>query len=121
MSSGKSIDITIQKLAKHLSDGNRKNSMSVIRSRLSKPFENETIERVWKGWERALNRQETNALIFQLLNGIETSEVKKIYQDMKKKKKELLVRDHAQIDLSKNYIATWVSLLEIYCNICQDK
>ena len=95
--------------------------MSIIRSRLSKPFESETQKLVWKGRERALNRQENNALIYQLLNGMEFSIVKKIHQDMRRKKSEILIRDHTQTNLSNNYIATWVSLLEIYCNIRQDK
>jgi len=121
MSNTEAIDYAIHKLAKCLIERDRKKALSIIRSRLNKPFDNQAQQFVWKGWERALNRQEDYALIFQMLNGIEFSEIKKIYQDMKRKKSEILLRDHTQIELSKNYLPTWISLLEIYCNICQDK
>ncbi|MHA1210913.1 MAG: hypothetical protein ACTSSH_00495 [Candidatus Heimdallarchaeota archaeon] len=115
------VDMQIQKLAKQLTEGNRKGALSTVRSRLNDPFNNSSLRRVWKGWERALYRQENNALIHQLLNGLPYQDAKKAHQDLKRKKTEILTRDHAQTDLSKYFIATWVSLLEIYCNICQDK
>ena len=121
MAAKNSIDVRIQKLAKLLTEGNKKGALSTIRSRLSEPFDNPTQQRVWKGWERALNRQESNALIHQLITGLDYPDAKKAYQDLKRKRSEILIRDHTQTDLSKNYIDTWVDLLEIYCNIRQDK
>ena len=121
MSSKQTNDPALIKLAENLSKGNKKGALSAIRSRLNSPFANYYQQIVWKGWERALNRDETNALIFQLLNGLTVSEAKKAHQDLKKKKAEILIRDHTQTDLSKHYISSWVSLLEIYCDIHQEK
>lgn len=121
MSSKKTSDPVLIKLAENLSKGNKKGALSTIRSRLNNSFANYYQQIVWKGWERALNRDETNALIFQLLNGLAFSEAKKALQDLKKKKTEILIRDHTQTDLSKHYISSWVSLLDIYCDIHQEK
>lgn len=116
-----SIDLNIQELAKILIDGDRRKALSIIRSRLNQPFDNMYQQMVWKGWERALNRQENNALIFQMLTEITPKDAKRAHQDLKKKKSEILIRDHTQTDLSKYYLTTWVSLLEIYSNMIQDK
>jgi hypothetical protein len=121
MSAEPAIELVIQKLAKSLHKGDRRKALSIIRDHLKKPFENGYEQLVWKGWERALNRQENNALIFQMLNDLSPKEAKKTHQDLKKKRTEILTRDHTQTDLSKHYISTWVSLLEIYCNLLQDK
>ena len=121
LSEKRTIDYNIQKLAESLIARDRKKALSIIRSRLNKPFESNTQHFVWKGWERALARQENNALIFQMLNGIEFPAIKKIFHDMKRKKTEILLRDHTQTALAKEYLPTWISLLEIYCNIYQDK
>jgi hypothetical protein len=115
-----SIDLEIQKLAKLLIEGDRKKALSAIRSRLNQPFDNISQQMVWKGWERALNRQENNALIYQMLTEITPKDAKRAHLDLKKKKSEILIRDHTQTDLSKYYLTTWVSLLEIYCNMIQD-
>ncbi len=114
-------DLSIRKLAENLSEGNKKGALSTIRSRLSDEFQDDYQQFVWEGWKRALEREEPSSLIFQLLNGLEDDQAKISYQDIKKKKNEILIRDHTQTTLSKYYITTWVSLLEIYCNICQEK
>ena len=114
-------DLSIRKLAENLSEGNKKGALSTIRSRLSDEFQDDYQQLVWEGWKRALEREEPSSLIFQLLNGLEDDQAKISYQDIKKKKNEILIRDHTQTTLSKYYITTWVSLLEIYCNICQEK
>jgi len=114
-------DLSIRKLAENLSEGNKKGALSTIRSRLSDEFQDDYQQLVWEGWKRALEREEPSSLIFQLLNGLEDDQAKISYQDIKKKKNEILIRDHTQTALSKYYITTWVSLLEIYCNICQEK
>ena len=121
LSSKQTKNPALLKLAESLSKGNKKGALSAIRSRLNSPFANYYQQIVWKGWERALNRDETNALIFQLLNGLAINEAKQAHQDLKKKKAEILVRDHTQTDLSQHYISSWVSLLEIYCDIHQEK
>jgi len=114
-------DMSIRKLAENLSEGNKKGALSTIRSRLHGEFEDNYQQLVWEGWKRALERDEPNSLIFQLLNGLDDNQVNITYQDIKKKKNEILIRDHTQTTLSKYYISTWVSLLEIYSNICQGK
>ncbi len=114
-------DISIRKLAENLSEGNKKGALSTIRSRLNGEFENNYQQLVWEGWKRALERDEPSSLIFQLLNGLEDDQAKITFQDIKKKKQEILIRDHTQTALSKYYITTWISLLDIYCNICQEK
>lgn len=114
-------DLSIRKLAEDLSEGNKKGALSTIRSRLNGEFQDNYQQLVWEGWKRALDREEPSSLIFQLLNGLDDDQAKISYQDIKKKKNEILVRDHTQTTLSKFYITTWVSLLEIYCNICQEK
>jgi len=114
-------DMSIKKLAENLSEGNKKAALSTIRSRLHGEFEDNYQQLVWEGFKRALERDEPNSLIFQLLNGLDDTEVKITYQDIKKKKHEILIRDHTQTTLSKYYITTWISLLDIYCNICQAK
>ncbi|NHK32256.1 MAG: hypothetical protein FK730_12945 [Asgard group archaeon] len=121
MANKASIDLEIQKLAKILIDGDRKKALSIIRSRLNQPFDNIYQQMVWKGWERALNRQENNALIYQMLTEITPKDARRAHLDLKKKKSEILIRDHTQTDLSKHYLTTWVSLLEIYCNMIQDE
>ena len=114
-------DLSIQKLAENLASGDKKGALSAIRSRLNGEFEDSYQQLVWEGWRRALERDEPSALIFQLLNGLDDDQVSKTYQDMKKKRSEILIRDHTQTDLSNYYIKTWVTLLEIYCNVCQEK
>jgi len=114
-------DLSIRKLAENLSEGNKKGALSTIRSRLNGEFENNYQQLVWEGWKRALERDEPSSLIFQLLNGLEDDQAKITFQDIKKKKQEILIRDHTQTALSKYYITTWISLLDIYCNICQEK
>lgn len=114
-------DSSIRILAENLSEGNKKGALSTIRSRLNGEFQNNYQQLVWEGWKRALEREEPSSLIFQLLNGLDDDQAKISYQDIKKKKNEILIRDHTQTTLSKYYITTWVSLLEIYCNICQEK
>ena len=121
MAEKKAGDASMIKLAENLASGNKKGALSAIRSRLHGEFQDKYQQLVWEGWKRALEREEPSALIFQLLDGLDDTHVKKAYQDMKKKRNEILVRDHTQTDLSKFYIKTWVSLLEIYCNICQEK
>ena len=114
-------DSSIRILAENLSEGNKKGALSTIRSRLNGEFQNNYQQLVWEGWKRALEREEPSSLIFQLLNGLDNYQAKISYQDIKKKKNEILIRDHTQTTLSKYYITTWVSLLEIYCNICKEK
>ena len=114
-------DTSIRKLAENLSEGNKKGALSTIRSRLNGEFQDNYQQLVWEGWKRALERDEPSSLIFQLLNGLEDDQVKITYQDIKKKKQEILIRDHTQTTLSKFYLTTWISLLDIYCNICQEK
>ena len=114
-------DINIRKLAENLSEGNKKGALSTIRSRLNGEFQDDYQRLVWDGWTRALEREEPSSLIFQLLNGLDDEQARISYQDIKKKKNELLIRDHTQTALSKYYITTWITLLEIYCNICQEK
>ncbi|NHJ32200.1 MAG: hypothetical protein FK732_05010 [Asgard group archaeon] len=121
MAEKKAGDASIIKLAENLASGNKKGALSAIRSRLSGEFKDKYQQLVWEGWKRALEREEPNALIFQLLDGLDDAQVNKSYQDMKKKGSEILIRDYTQTNLSKHYIKTWVSLLEIYCNICQEK
>ncbi len=114
-------DISIRKLAENLSEGNKKGALSTIRSRLNGEFQDNYQRLVWDGWKRALERDEPSSLIFQLLNGLDDEQARISYQDIKKKKNEILIRDHTQTTLSKYYITTWITLLEIYCNICQEK
>lgn len=114
-------DINIRKLAENLSEGNKKGALSTIRSRLNGEFQDDYQRLVWDGWKRALEREEPSSLIFQLLNGLDDEQARISYQDIKKKRNELLIRDHTQTALSKYYITTWITLLEIYCNICQGK
>jgi len=121
VSEKKAVSPSIVQLAENLVNGNKKGALSIIRSRLNREFKDYYHQLVWEGWKRALEREESSALIFQLLNGLDDELVKKSYLDMKKKSSEILVRDHTQIDLSKYYIKTWVSLLEIYSNIRQEK
>ena len=120
MANKKDSSANIQQLASFLFEGDRKKALSHIRNRLNQPF-NESVsqyqEIVWRGWERALNRQESDSLIFQLLNGLPEEEANKNFKDMKKKKTEILIRDHTQIDLSKIYLGNWVTLLEYYCTL----
>lgn len=99
-------DLSIRKLAENLSEGNKKGALSTIRSRLSGEFQDDYQQLVWEGWKRALEREEPSSLIFQLLNGLEDDQAKISYQDIKKKKNEILIRDHTQTTLSKYYITT---------------
>ncbi len=110
----------IQTLAKYLAEGNKKDALSLIRSKLASESDDTPQLLVWKGWERALNRQEINSLIYQLLIGMPLKEAKKAHSDLKRKKTEILTRDYTQTDLSTNYLPLWVSLLEIYCNVHKD-
>jgi hypothetical protein len=111
----------LEQLAKKLLAGDRKGSISVIRNLASSTDgENAYLTGVWKGMERGLQRKENDSLIFQLLTGLPKKEATKNFQDLKKKKSEILVRDHTQKDLSKFYIQTWVTLLEFYCANCPD-
>ncbi len=121
MSEKKAVSQSIIQLAESLANGDKKGALSVIRSRLSGEFHDNYQQLVWEGWKRALERDEPSALIFQLLNGLDAERVKESYNDMKKMSHEILIRDHTQEDLSKYYLKTWVSLLEIYSNICQEK
>ncbi|MBN1329212.1 MAG: hypothetical protein JXA54_07040 [Candidatus Heimdallarchaeota archaeon] len=114
------VDINTQKLAKCLIEGNKKNALTLIRTKLSEENEDAPQLMVWKGWERALNRQENNSLIYQLLNAMPLKDAKKVYSDLKRKKTEILIRDYTQIELSTNYLPLWISLLENYCNIHKD-
>ena len=110
----------IHQLANFLFEGDRKKALSHVRSRLSQPFdetESQYQEIVWRGWERALNRQENDSLIVQLLTGLSEEEANINFKDLKKKKTEILIRDHTQTDLSKIYLANWVTLLEHYCSL----
>ena len=115
------IDTKIQNLAKSLLSGDKKAALTNITSRLNEPFEHEFEHLFWRGLERALIREENDALICQLLKGLKCTDAKKIYYDLKKKKSEILIRDHCQTNLSKFYLQNWVSLLEIYCELCLDK
>ena len=119
MSSKDATNAAIEKLAKALIAGKKKESISVIRNMISSTSENAYLNGVWKGMERALQREESDALIFQMLTGLPKKDATKTFQDLKKKKSEILVRDHTQKDLSKFYIQTWVKLLEFYCANCK--
>lgn len=114
-------DLSIRKLAENLTEGNKKRALSTIRSRLNGEFQDNYQQLVWEGWKRALEREEPSSLIFHLLNGLDDDQAKINFQDIKKKKHEILIRDHTQTTLSKYYLTTWIALLEIYCNICQEK
>ena len=108
------IDPEIQKLAEALAKGDRRKALSIVRSRLNKPFTCEFHQHVWSGWERGLNRQEVDSLIVDLLNDLPEKDLKKTFADLKKKRSEILIRDHTQKDLSKFYLDSWVDLLEAY-------
>jgi len=110
----------LEQLAKKLLAGDRKGAVSIIRNIASSTGENAYLTGVWKGMERGLQRKENDSLIFQLLAGLPKKEAIKNYQDLKKKRSEILVRDHTQKDLSRFYIQTWVTLLEFYCTNCPD-
>jgi len=110
----------LQILAKSLAEGDRKNSLSIIRKRLSSDFSNEYEMLVWKGWERALHRQESMSLIYQILNGMSAKEAKQALKDLKKKRTEILIRDHTQTELSKQYLHYWVQLLDLYSQFCSE-
>jgi hypothetical protein len=86
MSSNEETRKTIEKLAKKLIAGDRKGSVSIIRSMASSASENPYLKGVWKGMERGIQRQETDSLIHQLLSGLSKEEATKNYHDLKKKK-----------------------------------
>ena len=119
MSSKDATNAEIEKLAKQLVAGNKKESIAIIRN-IASSTDNAYLNGVWKGMERGLQREESDSLIFQLLRGMSKKDATKIFQDLKKKKSEILVRDHTQQDLSKYYIHTWAKLLEFYCENCKD-
>ena len=116
MSAGKQSQ-HLQTLAQSLVEGNRKNALSLIRKRLNEPFPSEYEMLVWKGWERALHRQESMSLIFQLLNGLSVKDAKAALKDIKRKKTEILIRDHTQTELSKQYLHNWALLLDFYSQL----
>ncbi|NHJ05286.1 MAG: hypothetical protein EAX90_10710 [Candidatus Heimdallarchaeota archaeon] len=123
MSNSKVSSDEIKKLATYLSEGDRKGALALIRSRLNEPFDESEGEYqmiVWRGWERAINRQENEALIYQMLNGLSSKAADEAFKDLKKKKTEILIRDHTQIELSKVYLSSWVTLLEHYYALCKD-
>jgi len=120
MSSKEETRKALEQLAKKLIAGDQKGSVSIIRKMASSVSENAYLTGVWKGMERGLQRQETDSLIHQLLSGLSKKDATRNYQDLKKKKTEILVRDHTQKDLSKFYIQTWVTLLEFYCAHCPE-
>lgn len=120
MANSKGQEAELQQLAQYLIDGDRKNALSFVRKRLSDPFDDEYQMLLWNGWERALNRQEAEALIVQLLNGMATEDAKKAHKDLRKKRTELLIRDHTQTELSKKYIGEWAKLLDFYCELCEE-
>jgi hypothetical protein len=115
MSSQEDSTKALEELAKKLLAGDQKGSLSIIRNMISSTIENDYLNGVWKGMERGLQRQESDSLIYQLISGISKKDATQNYQDMKKKKTEILIRDHTQKDLSKYYIQTWATLLEFYC------
>ncbi|MFW9922003.1 MAG: hypothetical protein ACFFDW_01815 [Candidatus Thorarchaeota archaeon] len=117
MASSQNNDSEIQELAKSLIEKDRKKALSIIRQRLNASFDVEYEMLVWKGWERALNRQENSALISRLVDGIPEDDAKEIFKDLKRQKTEILIRDHTQTDLSKHYISNWLKLLEYYCSL----
>ena len=110
----------LQILAETLAHRDRKKALSFIRKRLQNSFNSEYEQLAWKGWERALHRQESMSLIFQLVNGMSAKDAKKAFQDLKKKRTEILIRDHTQTELSKQYIHQWVQLLGFYCEFCSE-
>lgn len=116
--SGSQTTQELQTLAETLVHGERKKALSFIRKRLNSTFNSEYEQLVWKGWERALNRKEGMSLIYQLVNGMPAKDVKKAFQDLKKKRSEILIRDHTQTALSKQYISQWVLLLGFYYEFC---
>ncbi len=118
--SGSEKILDLQTLAKTLVSKDRKKALSFIRKRLNKTFNNEYEHLVWKGWERALNRKESMSLIYKLVNGMTAKDAKKAFQDLKKKRSEILIRDHTQIELSKQYIHQWVQLLGFYSEFCSE-
>ncbi|MHA1124589.1 MAG: hypothetical protein ACTSO7_05060 [Candidatus Heimdallarchaeota archaeon] len=118
MSSKEETRKAIEQLAKKLIAGDQKGSVSIIRSMANSVSENAYLTGVWRGMERGLQRQETDSLIHQLISGLSKKDATRNYRDMKKKKTEILVRDHTQKDLSKYYLQTWVTLLEFYCTNC---
>lgn len=123
MSNSKDSSDEIKKLAVCLSEGDRKGALSIIRSRLNEPFDESEEEYqmiAWRGWERAINRQESDALVYQMLNGLSAKAADETFKDLKKKKTEILIRDHTQTELSKVYLSSWVTLLEHYCVLCKD-
>lgn len=115
MSSKEDSTKALEELAKKLLAGDQKGSISIIRNMISSTTENAYLNGVWKGMERGLQRQESDSLIYQLMSGISKKNANQNYQDMKKKKTEILIRDHTQKDLSKYYIQTWATLLQFYC------
>lgn len=118
--SGSQNSQVLHSLAETLAQGDRKKALSFIRKRLNYSFNNDYEQLVWKGWERALNRQESMSLIYQLVNGMTAKDAKKTFQDLKKKRTEILIRDHTQTELSKHYIHQWVQLLGYYCEFCSE-
>ena len=120
MSSKEETRKALEQLAKKLIAGDQKGSVSIIRKMANSVSENAYLTGVWRGMERGLQRQETDSLIHQLLSGLSKKDATRNYQDLKKKKTEILVRDHTQKDLSKFYIQTWVTLLEFYCANCPE-
>ncbi|HUU79073.1 MAG TPA: hypothetical protein VMX55_12065 [candidate division Zixibacteria bacterium] len=123
MSNSKVSSDDIKKLATYLSNGDRKGALSLIRSRLNEPIDESEGEYeiiVWRGWERAINRQENEALVYQMLNGLSSKVADEAFKDLRKKKTEILIRDHTQTELSKVYLSSWVTLLEHYCALCKD-
>ena len=119
MPSKSDVEAKIKELAKALHAQNRKTALSVIRSRLNDSFNDEQHQNVWKGWERAIQRQENGSLIIDLFNGLPKKDALKHQKELKQKQKEVLIRDHAQTELSKSYLATWVDLLSEYCLLCK--
>ncbi|MBD3191961.1 MAG: hypothetical protein GF308_15035 [Candidatus Heimdallarchaeota archaeon] len=110
-----------EQLAEALMAGKQGAALSIVRSRLNDSFTHEFQKYVWEGWERALRRNEPDALIVDLLNGLPAKKAKEFHKDLKKKRSEILIRDHTKKALSNYYLESWVSLLDAYCSLSSSK
>jgi hypothetical protein len=110
----------IKQLALHLTKGNRKGALAVIRDRINnhKP-ETYYQELAWKGWERAVSRREPESLINQLLIGLTKKEVAFYLKTLKEKADEITIRDHEKEEWVTDYFPCWLSLLNSYMQLCK--
>jgi hypothetical protein len=112
----------VKQFVKLLHEGNLKQTLSFIKElRKTQSFRDKWKATAWDGWLSALEKSDKSSLLYQMLSGIDDSELAAVLKDFYDIRKKIADKDPTMKQMATGFFGEWIRLIRTYRQMNKEK